>query len=106
MAFILCKTDSFQFSASPMPASVLARLTERKLSRRLSRKLSRKVSRFLRRRAASVLPPFHHASGAEGSNDFLGGQYGAASAVLSRGNEVLACNRSNVSIFRALFSPI
>ena len=89
-------TDSLQCSASPMPASVLARLIDSRLSR------------FLRRRAASGLLPFHHASAGEGGRGFLlGGQYGAASAVWSRrGHEVPVCSRPDASMFRALFSAI
>ena len=77
-----------------MPASVLVRLIESRLSR------------VLRRHPASVLLPFHHASGGENGKGCLGGQYGAASGLQYRGDEVLACNRSDASMFRALFNAI
>lgn len=51
----LCKTDNFHFCESPMPASGLVSV------------IDGEVLRILRRRAASVLPPFHISGGDRGS---------------------------------------
>lgn len=86
------KTDNFQFSESPIPASGLVRLRERRLLRFLQR-----------RRAASVFPPFHTSGGDSGKGVSEGerGEYRVASGV---GSRVLLAWKSgdDVAMFRAL----
>ena len=92
IASILCKTDNFQFNESPIPASGLFKEIEGELLR------------FFRRRAASVLPPFHTSGGDSGK-----GLSGKGQLIVSRGGasgiEAVA-RSSHASMFNALLRAI
>lgn len=90
-----CKTDNFQFSESPIPASGFVRLSE-----------ERKLPRFRqRRRAASVLPPFH-TSGGDSGNGVAGGdesgEHRVGSGVGSWVPPAWKSGDDDVAMFRAL----